>query len=50
MARPRLGKAAKSSVIAVRVTEAEKAALTAKHGSPTKALRTLINQAVGGKS
>lgn len=43
MPRPDLGQAAKSVTIAVRVTEREKAALTARYGSPTRALRIALN-------
>lgn len=42
MARPKLGAAAKSATIAVRVTNRERDILTARYGSPTKALRALI--------
>lgn len=43
MARPNLGKSARRKVIAVRVTDAEEAALIRKYGSATKALRILID-------
>lgn len=43
MGRPALGPRVKEKTIAVRVTEEEKKELAEKYGSPTKALRALIN-------
>lgn len=43
MGRPKLGKAVRDRVLAVRVTEAEEAELIRKYGSGSKALRALIN-------
>lgn len=48
MPRPALGKAARRKVVAVRVTEAEAAALTAKYGSVSRALRMFINEDLKG--
>lgn len=46
MPKPRLGSAAKTQVLTVRVTQDEKDALTDRYGSPTKALRALIASVV----
>lgn len=42
MPRPKLGKAAKSEVGTVRLTEAQKQVLVARHGSVTRALRSFV--------
>lgn len=44
MGRAALGAAAKSEIAAVRLTHAEKALLTRKYGSSTKALRKLVDK------
>lgn len=42
MPRPSLGSAAKTEVITVRVTPAERAALEARYGTAAKGLRALL--------
>ena len=44
MGRAALGAAAKDKVIGVRVTDQERAILTARHGNPGKWLRSLIDE------
>jgi hypothetical protein len=41
--RPSIGAAAKTKVIAIRVTEAEEAELKAVYGTAAKGLRALLN-------
>lgn len=43
MGRPGIGRAAKSAIASVRLTEEEKAELTSVFGSPAKGLRALLN-------
>lgn len=48
--RPALGAAAKTEVVCVRLTQAEKDALVARYGDVTRALRVLISTVVKVKT
>lgn len=43
MPRPPLGKAARTKIISVRVTEDEAQELTRRYGKPSRALRILVS-------
>lgn len=44
MGRPPIGAVAKDAVIACRITDAEKAVLTARYGKPSQFMRLMVER------
>ena len=50
MARPSLGAAAKSRVVAIRITPAEEEALARRYGSAPRGVRAIVSAALNSRS